>query len=386
MIYLDNAATTAVLPEVAEIATKYMCEVYGNPSSLHQYGVAAEKAIETSKKIIGNQLNCKPEAVIFTSGGSESNNSVILNPRFTMVKQQPLHFITSQVEHATVLKCFEQLEKLGHAVSYLAPDAAGSVNAADVVAAVKPNTALVSIMLVNNELGTINPIAEIAQALRAANYKGLIHSDAAQAVGKIEVDIAALGVDLLTASGHKFHAPKGVGLLIDNTQNRLSPFILGGGQQLKRRSGTENVPGITSLAQALRLVAARRPDSLAIAQQLKSGLYDLAEKLGPDKCLFLSDRVTSSPYITALAFKGLKAEVLLHALESDGVLVSSGSACHSNAKATISHVVKAHAIPTEFSEGVIRISTSLLTTQQDVEQALQIIAATIADLRHKLEV
>ncbi len=385
MIYLDNAATTAVLPEVAEIATKYMCDVYGNPSSLHQFGVAAEKALETSKKIIAKQLNCAPDAIVFTSGGSESNNSVICNPHFTM-GQRSYHFITTQVEHMSVLKCFEQLEKLGHSVTYLPSDTICGVMVEDVIAALKPNTALISIMLVNNELGTINPLAEIAQALRAANYKGLLHSDAAQAVGKLKVDVRALGVDFLTASGHKFHAPKGVGLLIDNTNNRLKPFILGGGQQAKRRSGTENVPAITSLAQALRLATVRRAKSLSIAQQLKLGLFDLAKTIGSDKCLFLGDIENSSPYITALAFKGLKSEVLLHALESDGILVSSGSACHSNAKETISHVVKALGIPIDYSEGVIRISTSLLTTQQDVEQALQIMAATISDLSRKLEV
>ncbi len=385
MIYLDNAATTAVLPEVAEIVTKYMCDVYGNPSSLHQFGVVAERAVETSKKIIAKQLNCMARSIVFTSGGTEGNNSVILNPRFMMAKKK-LHFITTQVEHASVLKCFEQLKRQGHAVSYLAVDAGGNIKTDDVIAALQPNTALISIMLVNNELGTINPISQIAAALRTANYKGLLHTDAAQAVGKLKLDIAALGVDFLTASGHKFHAPKGVGLLIDNTVNRLNPFIIGGGQQFNRRSGTENVAGITGLAQALKLTAERQNDSKIIAQKLKDGLYQLADNLGADKCLALANADTSSPYITALALKGIKSEVLLHALESNGVLVSSGSACHSNAKETVSHVIKALNVPERYHEGVIRVSASLLTTETEVAQALKIIEQTIDDLSRKLEV
>ncbi len=385
MIYLDNAATTAVLPEVAEVVTKYMCQVYGNPSSLHQYGVTAERALETSKKIIAKQLNCRPEKIIFTSGGTEGNNSVLLNSRFTLA-QKSLHFITTQVEHASVLKCFEKLEKLGHTVSYLAPNGAGGIDASAVVAALRPNTALISMMLVNNELGAINPLRAITKALRDANYSGLVHSDAAQAVGKIAVDIQALGVDFLTASGHKFHAPKGVGLLIDNTNSGLSPLLIGGGQQQGRRSGTENVAGITGLAKAMQCVAQLQTEHLATAKQLKAGLYHLAEKLGTNKCLFLGDRDSSSPYITALALRGIKSEVLLHALESNGVLVSSGSACHSNAKSTISHVIAAHRVPAEFAEGVIRISASLLTTEAEVTQALNIIGQTIDDISRKLEV
>ncbi len=379
MIYLDNAATTPVLPAVAEIVNKYMCRVYGNPSSLHQYGVAAEKAVKTSQKIVGKALNCRSEAVVFTSGGSESNNMVLLNGKFVGAKK-PLHFITSQVEHASLLNCFKYLETLGHSVSYLPFDAADGVRPADVVAALRPNTALISIMLVNNELGTINPLAEIKAALAGAAYHGLLHSDASQAVGKIAVDMAALGVDLLTASAHKFHGPKGVGLLIDNTQNRIAPLILGGGQQGGRRSGTENVAGLAGLAQALSLALAKQSEQRETALAFKRDLADLAVRLGATNCRFLGDIANSSPYITALAIKNQKSEVLLHALEAAGVIVSSGSACHSNAAQTISHVIKAIALDDDFAEGVIRISTSPTTSVDDCQRALVIIEKTIKQL------
>ncbi len=379
MIYLDNAATTAVLPAVAQIVDKYMCQIYGNPSSLHQFGTAAEKALTTSKKIIAKALNCRSEAVVFTSGGSESNNAVLLNRNY-LTAPKPLHFITSQVEHAAVLNCFKYLETIGHSVSYLPFDPVTGVRPGAVVAAVRPNTALVSIMLVNNELGTINRLSDISKALRAAGYHGLIHSDACQAVAKIAVDVTALGVDLLSASAHKFHGPKGVGLLIDNTQNRLAPFVLGGGQQAGRRSGTENVAGIAGMAQALSLAlekgAAQRDD----ARRFKRSLAELADRFGTARCRLLGDVEDSSPYITALALRGLKSEVVLHAMEAAGVIVSSGSACHSNSQKTISHVIKAIALDDAFSEGVIRISSSAFTNWNDCQVALQIIEKTVAKL------
>ncbi len=379
MIYLDNAATTAAFPEVAQVVQKYMCSEYGNPSSLHQLGVAAELTLRKSKKIIAKLLNCDSEAIVFTSGGTESNNAALLNRKFS-TSTRPLHFITSEVEHSSVLRCFELLEGFGHAVSYLPFNRQTGIAVGDVVAALRPNTALISVMMVNNELGTINPIADIAKALRQRGYDGIFHSDATQAVGKLDVDMAQLGVDLLTASAHKFHGPKGVGILVVNSVGKLRPLIVGGGQQRNRRSGTENVAGIAGMAQALSMAEKMRGDSLAVMDYLREQLFDLAARIGGDHVVMLSDKKTSAPHINALAVKGIKSEVLLHALEENGVIVSSGSACHSNANKAISPVVKAIDLPPDYREGVIRISASHLTTRAQVESAVSIIEGTIRAL------
>ncbi len=379
MIYLDNAATTAAFPEVAQVVQKYMCSEYGNPSSLHQMGVAAELTLRKSKKIIGKILRCDGAEIVFTSGGTESNNAAILSSRYIQ-SSRPLHFITSIAEHSSVLRCFEQLEKYGHAVSYLPFDYRSGVNPAEVVAALRPNTALVSIMMVNNELGTINPIADIAKALRESGYDGLLHSDATQAVGKLDVDVARLGVDLLTASAHKFHGPKGVGLLVDRTAGKYKPFIIGGGQQANRRSGTENVPGIAGMAQALNMAEQRRPTSALQMRYLRERLAELATTIGDCRVVLLSAAEAGAPHINALAVKGVKSEVMLHALETNGVIVSSGSACHSNTKKAISQVIQAIDLAPEYREGVIRISASHMTTKVEIDRAMTIIDRTIRDL------
>ncbi|PID80272.1 MAG: cysteine desulfurase NifS [Clostridiales bacterium] len=379
MIYLDNAATTAAFPEVARVVQKYMCSEYGNPSSLHQLGVSAEMTLRKCAKIISKILNCDSRALVFTSGGTESNNAAILNTTFIKSSKQ-LHFITCAAEHSSVLRCFEQLESFGHAVTYLPFDYRRGVDSADVIAALRPNTALVSIMMVNNELGTINPIGDIVSALRQSDYSGLIHCDATQAVGKLDVDVAQLGVDLLTASAHKFHGPKGVGLLVDKTAGKYKPLIVGGGQQANRRSGTENVPGIAGMAQALTMAMQKRAESLAVMRYLSERLAKMAAEIGGANVLLLSDYKAGAAHINALAVKGIKSEVLLHALETNGVVVSSGSACHSNTKKAISQVIQAIDLPPDYREGVIRISASHMTTRAQVERAVAIIESTIKDL------
>ncbi len=368
MVYLDYASTSNVRPEIMDIAQKYLTDVFGNPSSLHRAGLDAENAVKKSTKLIARALGCKECELIFTSGGTEGNNLAILNAFFHHPNKAK-HIITSAVEHHAVLAPCEHLANMGWKVSYMPVTADGTVDVDALLGAWDEDTALISLIFVNNETGAVNPIGEIAARLRAAGYTGLIHTDATQMIGKMSIDVKSFGVDLLTASGHKFNAPKGVGFLYVKEGTALHPMILGGGQQLGRRSGTLNVFGITSMALALESKRARQQQLLRHVYGLENHLIDGVKAIAPE-VLVLSEGA-KLPYITALAFPNIKSEVLLHSLEAKGIYVSSGSACGSHRRGKVSHVVEAMGVPETYRDGVIRVSIDAVETSiEDIDMLI----------------
>ncbi len=378
MLYFDNAATTQVTPEIAELVLKYMVNLYGNPSSLHHMGLEAEKALKNSRGLIAKHLNCQPDQLVFTSGGTEGNNTVIRGVCENRNKKG--HLITTAVEHASVLSNFELLASKGWDITYLAVDQAGRVSPESVISALREDTLLVSIMYVNNEIGTIQPIHEIGLALKMADYKGYFHTDATQAIGKVPLSLRNLPVDFLTLSAHKCHGPKGVGLIYKRTNGGLSPMIVGGGQENQMRSGTENLPGIVGMAKAI---------AMACDSMVKNDRHILAHKtavvlglkpLGDAAIIFSPTEPLSVPHILSLGFKGIKSEVLLHALEQHDICVSSGSACSTHKKETVSHVIKAIQAPIAYRDGVIRISFSKLTTSDEVSALIKAICTLVPSL------
>lgn len=398
MIYLDNAATTVVTQEIADLVLKYMTIQYGNTSSLHKHGLEAEKALKNAKGLIAKHLGCRPEQLTATSGGTEGNNWVIQS----VCSGTPGHIIVSSVEHASVLEPIRALERAGWDVTYLPVDLYGAVAVSDVLSAVTENTKLISIMMVNNELGTISPIVEIAQALKTIGYQGAFHTDATQAVGKITLRCNDIGVDYLTLSAHKCHGPKGIGLLFDRRVKSLKPLIYGGGQEQGQRSGTHNLPGIVGMAKAIELADRSIEANWDHINHLRGVLVERLEILEgvvlisapPAKmpgyrrhAHQLHSQLTESvPHIVSLGFKDVKSEVLLHSLEAKGIMVSSGSACNSNKKETRSHVIIGINLSRDLSDGVIRVSLSKLSKLEDIEvllEALQQILPTIRQSKKK---
>lgn len=378
MLYFDNAATTQVTPEIAELVLKYMVNLYGNPSSLHHMGLEAEKGLKNSRGLIAKHLSCLPDQLIFTSGGTEGNNTVIRGVCENRNKKG--HLITSKIEHASVLSNFELMAARGWEVTYLDVDQQGRVSPQAVIEALKEDTLLVSIMYVNNEIGTLQPIEEIGHALKSSGYKGYFHTDATQAVGKIPLSLNGLPVDFATLSAHKLHGPKGVGLIYKRTNSGLSPLIVGGGQENQMRSGTENIPGIVGMAKAIAVactsLSVNQPLILAHKTQLLKGLQDL----GDSYVVFSPADEIAVPHILSLGFKGIKSEVLLHTLEQHHICVSSGSACSTHKKETVSHVIKAIQAPVAYRDGVIRISFSKLTTKDDVAALIKALNTVVPSL------
>ncbi len=377
MIYLDNAATTKVLPEVLAIANKYMGEVYGNPSSSHSFGLEAKKAVDTSAKIIAKAIGAKAEQLVFTAGATESNNMVILQPKWLESKRKS-HFITTKTEHPSVLNCFLYLEKLGHEVDFLTPDKNGLVSAKQVLSALKPNTELISIIYGNNEIGVLNPLKEIAEALKAANYKGKIHSDATQALAKIAINLKTLDLDYLSASGHKLHAPKGVGLLYTKSA-QIEPLFQGGGQQRAMRSGTLNTAGITAFAKAITLVSEQRVE---LAQRYKF-FADIMQNEIQWQALggkIIAENAPRLEHIYSIGFKNIKSEVLLNAMAAKSIMISSGSACSTSSQ-KLSSVLEAIGLDDDYIDGVIRVSFSMFTTEAEVRTFVETLNKVVPKLQ-----
>ncbi len=368
MIYLDNAATTIMLPEVLAVSNKYMTQVYGNPSSSHKYGLDAKKAVDISAKIIAKELNIEPEKLIFTSGATESNNTAILQAKW-IINKRKRHFITTKVEHPSVRNCFLYLEKLGHDVTFLEVDENGLVTAENVLAAVRDNTELISIVYANNEIGTINPLPDIVNALRQAGYQGEIHTDATQALCKLAIDLKAMDLDYLSASGHKVHAPKGVGLLYTKKQ-KIEPFVRGGSHQDNRRAGTLNVAGIASFAKAISLLSEQRLQHENRYKELGKIIEEGIDFEALDGKMIAS-KANRLSNIYCLGFKHIKSEVVLNAFSAEGIMISSGSACSSTSK-KLSHVVEAIKLDKEYQDGVVRVSFSVLTTKEEVEEFVRV--------------
>lgn len=378
-VYLDNSATTRVRPEVVAAMVKAMQEEYGNPSSAHRRGQAAEQAVKAARAAVAGVLAVEPQEIFFTSGGTEANNLAILGLARAQARRGR-HLITTAVEHPSVLEAFHRLEKEGFTVTYLPVDQEGLPDLSTLQSALTGDTILVSTMYVNNEVGAVAPLAEIAALLDRCRPRPAWHVDAVQGFARLPLQPRRLGIDLVSLSAHKIQGPKGSGALYVRQGVRLEAQLLGGGQEAGLRSGTENVPGIVGLGVAARLMAAESAGACAHMGKLKARLRDrtLAEMAdtvanGPQ-----DDR--GAPHILNLSFIGVKGEVLLHALEERGVYVSTGSACSSH-HAPGSHVLAAMGLPAARREGAIRFSLAPSNTEDEIDYTVACLKEIVPALR-----
>ncbi len=392
--YLDNSATTRCTEGVRDVVVRAMTEDYGNPSSQHGKGVEAERVLREARETLAATLKVSEKEIYFTSGATESNNWAIIGAAMAN-RRAGMHLITTAIEHAAVLEPLAYLEKQGFRVTYLPVDAKGHISLADLEEALCEETILVSIMYVNNEIGTIEPIAEAGKLIKAHGPRTLFHVDAVQAYGKLEIRPKKLGVDMLSVSAHKIHGPKGVGFLYVNGKTKLQPMMLGGGQQKGMRSGTDNVPGAAGLAEAAREAYAQLGQStehlLSLKKRMMDGLKTLSEELSKDNAgpvkrgetagkpdakkprivIHSEEGDKSAPHIVSAAFPGVRSEVLLHALEERGIYVSAGSACTTNKKVPVSGVLKELHLPKELAESTLRFSFSRFTTEEEIDYCLE---------------
>lgn len=372
--YLDNAATTFVFPEVKEMMIKVMEEDFGNPSSLHKKGVDAESYIKEAKETIAKYLKVEPKEIVFTSGGTESNNMALIGAAYAN-KRRGNHIITTSIEHASVYNPLIHLEDEGFRVTYLPVDEKGIVKLEDLKNALCEDTILVSIMMVNNEIGSVQPIEEIGKCIKAYSDSILFHVDAIQAYGKFKIYPKRWKVDLLSVSGHKIHGPKGSGFLYIKDKTKITPLLFGGGQQKGMRSGTENVPAIAGLSVATKQMYENQEKNISHLQALKEQLIQGASEIEG-----VQNHSGEAPHIVSLSFPGVRSEVLLHALEEKGVYVSSGSACSSNHPA-ISGTLKAIGVQKECLDSTLRFSLSVFTTEEEINWAVQCLKELVPVLR-----
>lgn len=378
-IYFDNAATTRATPAVAEVMRETLLYNYGNPSSPHRMGLQAEKIVEGTRQILAAALGCRPQEVYFTSGGTEANNLAIRGI-LAARRRQGRHVVTSAVEHAAVLDTLKQLARSGECeYTAVGVNGRGEVDPEAMVAAVRKDTVLVTLMLVNNEVGTIEPVAETARLLRERYPDVCIHTDAVQALGKVPCRVSDLGVDLLTVSGHKLQGPKGVGALFVRQGTRITTQITGGGQEAGLRSGTENVPGIAGMGRAVRDAMAARGEHWQHWRKMQKHLLELLVEEIPD-CHINGQPLQGAPHIVNVGFAGIRGEVLVHFLEEKGLFVSTGSACSSR-KQILSHVLPAMGVPEPVAEGSIRLSFGPENTLAEVERAVVMIKEAVTELR-----
>jgi cysteine desulfurase len=374
MIYLDNAATTRVFPEVAEAMTEVLTTTYGNPSSMHFMGFDAEKKVKQASETISRLLKVDPKEIVFTSGGTESNNMALIGGALGYHRSGK-HIITTAIEHASVYNPMFYLEEQGFEVTYLPVDSNGIVKLHKLKEALREDTILVSIMYVNNEVGAVQPIEEIGRIVKEYKKDILFHVDAIQAFGKIPIYPKKMGIDMLSVSGHKIHGPKGIGFLYMKDRLKVKPIILGGGQQKDMRSGTENVPGIVGLAVAADLMNRRHEELLEHMAACKKRLIEGALAIED-----VYDNSGEAPHIVSLSFPGVRSEVLLHALEEKGICVSSGSACSSN-HPQVSGTLKGMGLTKEKYESTIRFSFSYYTTMEEIETTIEALKELVPVLR-----
>ncbi|HJA12960.1 MAG TPA: cysteine desulfurase [Candidatus Mediterraneibacter merdipullorum] len=378
-VYLDNSATTMCYPEVGELVYKVMCQDYGNPSSMHRKGVQAEHYIRESKETIAKILKVTPKEIFFTSGGTESDNLALIGCARAN-RRSGNHLITSSIEHPAILNTMRYLEEEeGFRVTYLPVDEHGKIRLDALADALCPETILVSIMYVNNEVGTVQPIQEAVQMVRRYKPSILFHTDAVQGYGKYRIYPKRMGIDLLTASGHKIHGPKGIGFLYIDSRVRITPILFGGEQQKNIRSGTENVPGIAGLGLASRLIYQDLEMKNALMRELKEHFIEGALKIENTVVHGFTDE-GGAPHIISLGVAGVRSEVLLHALEDKGIYVSSGSACSSNHPA-VSGVLKGIGAPQEYLDATLRFSMSEFTTKEEIDYTLETLYNCIPMLR-----
>jgi len=376
-IYLDNAATTKPHPAVVEAVTRALVTDYGNPSSLHGKGVAAERLLTSARDAVARTLGVDLEAIVFTSGGTEANNLAIHG---TLAHARGRHVVTTTVEHSSVGTPLQTLAERGWSVTALPVDRSGRVSLSELQKALRSDTALVSVMAVNNELGTIQPIEEIGRVVRQHNANGgraVFHVDAVQAWGKIPLHPVAWGVDLMSLSAHKIHGPKGVGVLYLRRGVQLAPRQVGGEQEGGVRPGTENAPGIAGLGAAAQLLSGAVEANARVCElsdRLRTGIESISD------ARVNTDPKTSVPHILSATFRGVRGEMLLHRLAQDGVLVSTGSACHSHS-VTPSHVLLAIGLLDADAKSTVRFSLSRLTTGSEIDATIHVLAPAVTELR-----
>ena len=372
-VYLDNNASTPLLPEVFEAMRPYYLEKFGNASSIHHFGQHARAAVERARVAVAALLNARPAEIVFTSGGTEADNLGI----FGLVRRDD-HVITSSIEHSAVMNTCKRLEQMGHEVTYLPVNGRGEVELDELRKAIQPNTRLISIMMANNETGVIQPVEEIGRIAREADI--FFHTDAVQAAGKVPIDVHKMDCDALSISGHKIHAPQGTGALFVKKGTLLQPLLYGGNHERQRRAGTENLPGIVGLGKAAEIaknwLAQNGPDEMAaMRDRLESGILRSVEDTGVNGAG--APRV---PNTTSIYFDHVEGEALVIALDLKGLSVSSGAACSSGAIEP-SHVLLAMGLSHDRARGSLRISLGKQTTSDEIDFAVEILPQTVARLR-----
>ena len=372
--YLDNSATTRVCPEAAEAAVKAMTEIYGNPSSTHTLGREAKKLLDQSRRQVADAIGCKAQELVFTSCGSESDNWALLSGAEAM-KRKGRHIISSAVEHDAIRKSLEELEARGFEVTRLMPDRSGAIPVERVAAALREDTVLVSLMLVNNETGAVTDIAGVSTLLRERRSSALLHTDAVQAFLKVPFTPKSLGADMISVSGHKIHAPKGIGALYVRSGLRLKPYIIGGSQEDGRRAGTEAMPQIAAFGTACALGKAGMQENIARMSGYKAQIVDRLSAAIPELRVVQS----AAPHILSVSLPGWRSEVLMNFLEAREVYVSKSSACKKGGR---SHVLEAIGLDAKSIDGAIRIGLSRYTTQEDVDALCEGLSDARTSLRH----
>ncbi len=376
-IYLDYNATTPITREVAEAMAPYLYEHFGNPSSSHPYGVATKRAIEAARAQVAALLGCQPAEVIFTSGGTESNNYAIRGVALAY-RERGNHIVTSAVEHPAVVEVCRWLETQGFRITVLPVDEFGLVDAADLERVITPDTLLVTVMHANNEVGTIQPIAELAEI--AHRYGALMHTDAAQSVGKIPVNVDALGVDLLSVAGHKLYAPKGIGALYIRSPVRLAKLLHGADHESGRRPGTENVLEIVGLGQACQVAGRDLEKNMAHFQAMRDRLHEgLLRELGKDLVKLNGHPEKRLPNTLSLSFHGVEANTLLSEI-GEHVAASAGAACHAD-EVDVSAVLEAMKVPVDWAMGTVRFSVGRATTAEEIDRAVEVVGQAVRRLQ-----
>ena len=376
--YFDNSATTRVLDSVKDIVVKTMTEDYGNPAAKHRKGMEAEQYIREARKIIADSMKVQEKEILFTSGGSESNNMALIGTAWAN-QRAGKHIISTAIEHPSVYNPLGVLEELGFEVTILPVDHDGHISLKELEEAIRPDTILVSTMYVNNEVGAVEPVEEISRVIKAKNPSALYHVDAIQAYGKYVIRPKKQGIDLLSVSSHKIHGPKGVGFLYIRSGVKIKPLIYGGGQQAGMRSGTENVPGVAGFGAAVKEMYTDHAEKIQKLIGLKDYMID---RLGEIEGTVINSKKgeASAPQIVSVSFEGVRSEVLLHALEDKGIYVSSGSACSSNHPG-ISGTLKGIGVAQKLLDSTIRISFSIFNTKEEVDYTIDVLKELVPVLR-----
>lgn len=376
--YFDNSATTRVLDSVKDIVVKTMTEDYGNAAAKHSKGMVAENYIKQARAEIAKTLKVQDKEILFTSGGTESNNMALMGTAFGN-ERAGKHIISSNIEHASVYNPLGMLADHGYEITYLPVDEKGHISLKELEEAIRPDTLLVSIMYVNNEIGAVEQVEEISKVIKQKNPKTIFHVDAIQAYGKYTIRPKRQGIDLLSVSGHKIHGPKGVGFLYIDEKVKVKPLILGGGQQKGMRSGTENVPGVAGLGVAAKEMYTNHEEKMDYLYSLKDYMMDrMAEVEGTH---INSERGrASAPQVVSVSFDGIRSEVLLHALEEKGIYVSSGSACSSNHPG-VSDTLKAIGVKKELLDATLRFSFGLFNTKEEIDYSIEVLKELLPVLR-----